>query len=141
PRDPALWPDAFTAVRAPAALHRGIRAELLHAAAGCGHAARIERGDARPRDGNAHARDLGTAARPRRGRAPHRRRWLHRLHASLRRPRPCGDGRYRLSLAPRALAAVGRSQRPSLDSWGLRGRVAFGHAYCSFPDGSYTKEI
>jgi MFS family permease len=98
-------------------LSRRLRAELLHDADRRGHAARVQRRDARARDGHPHACDLGATARARGLGADHRRVGLCGDHADLRRAGARGDDRNRLPVATGAVADVRRRQRASL---GLR---------------------
>src|SRR5687767_2454782 len=67
--DPRLRPDHVAPLRPGAALRRRLRSQLLPHAARRRDAALHRGSDARPRDGGAHARNLGPAPRPARGRA------------------------------------------------------------------------
>ena len=102
------------AARPRAALRRRLRAELLPHAARRGHAALLRRGDARPRDGRAHARDLGTAARPARRRAAHRRRRLRGDHPALL-PASASPRPWRSPTAGAPRSGIARRRRTSPD--------------------------
>jgi MFS family permease len=110
-RHAALRPDRQPARRARLTLCSRHRAELLHDADRRDHAARRRRVDARPRDGRAHAGDLGAAARPGRLRSVDRARRLRRDGPPLLRRRAAGDPGDRLWLARSAVAAIGHGQR------------------------------